>query len=394
VTRFAPTTLDELRDAVASALATEEPLELVAGGSKCGLGRPLQVPHALDLSALAGVREYEPAELVLTAGAATPLDEIEALLAANGQMLAFEPPDWRALLGAEATRPTLGGTIACNLAGPRRIKAGAARDHFLGFRGVSGRGEIFKAGGKVVKNVTGYDLCKLMAGSYGTLTALEEVSVKVLPRPESVATVLFHDVPPELATALMAAVLGSPHEVSGAAYIPTGLALPIAVAVRVEGPAPSVAYRRESLIREFGDAGAAETLGDDESVALWRSIGAAGPVSGLDGRAVWRVSVAPSRGAELAEAVARRIDAAWFLDWDGGLVWLAVPEAGDGGAAIIRGAVGGDGHATLIRGGLGLRREVAVFEPQSAGLAALTRRVKDGFDPRHILNPGRMVDDV
>jgi glycolate oxidase FAD binding subunit len=394
VTRFSPASLDELCDAVAMALAAEEPVEIVAGGSKRGLGRPLQTPHVLDLTALAGVREYEPAELVLTAGAATPLDEIEALLDENRQMLAFEPPDWRPLLGADGTRPTLGGTLACNLAGPRRVKAGAARDHFLGFRGVSGRGEIFKAGGKVVKNVTGYDLCKLMAGSYGTLAVLEEVSVKVLPRPESVATVLFRDVVPALATALMAAVLGSPHEVSGAAYIPAGLALPIGVAVRVEGPAPSVAHRRDALIREFGDAGAAELLDDEASIALWRSIGAAESLSGLDGRAVWRVSVAPSRGAALAETVARQIDAAWFLDWGGGLVWLAVPEADDGGAAVIRGAVGGDGHATLIKGSPGLRRQVPVFEPQPAPLAALVRRVKDGFDPRHILNPGRMVDGV
>ncbi|HEY1795107.1 MAG TPA: glycolate oxidase subunit GlcE [Stellaceae bacterium] len=394
MTRFSPATLDELRDAVATALVAEEPLEVVSGGSKRGLGRPLQTPHVLDLSALAGVREYEPAELVLTAGAATTLEEIETLLDENRQMLAFEPPDWRALLGADGARPTLGGTLACNLAGPRRVKAGAARDHFLGFRGVSGRGEIFQAGGKVVKNVTGYDLCKLMAGSYGTLAALEEVSVKVLPRPEAVATVLFRDVVPALATALMAAVLGSPHEISGAAYIPPGLALPIGVAVRVEGPAPSVAHRRDALIREFGDAGAAEVLDDAASIALWRSLGAAEPLAELAGRAVWRVSVAPSRGAGLAETVARQVDAAWFLDWGGGLVWLALPAVGDGGAAVIRGAVGGDGHATLIKGSPGLRREVPVFEPQPAPLAALARRVKDGFDPRHILNPGRMVDDV
>ncbi|HEX5317573.1 MAG TPA: glycolate oxidase subunit GlcE [Stellaceae bacterium] len=389
MTRFSPATLDELREAVATALAAEEPVELVAGGSKRGLGRPLQTPHVLDLGALSGVREYEPAELVLTAGAATPLDEIEALLEEHGQMLAFEPPDWRELLGSRDARPTLGGALACNLSGSRRVKAGAARDHFLGFRGVSGRGEIFKAGGKVVKNVTGYDLCKLMAGSYGTLAAIEEVSVKVLPRPEAVATVLFRDVPPALAAPVMAGVLGSPHEVSGAAYLPTGLALPSGVAVRVEGPAPSVAYRRDALIREFGDAGAAEIIDDPQ---FWRGIGAAAPLAGLRGRAVWRVSVAPSRGAEIAESVARRIDAAWFLDWGGGLVWLAVPEAGDGGAAIIRAAVGGQGHATLIAGSPSLRRDVPVFEPQPPALAAVTRRVKDGFDPRHILNPGRMAD--
>src|SRR5580704_2315690 len=191
MTRFVPTSLDELREAIATALAAEEPVELVAGGTKRGLGRPLQTPHVVDLTRLSGIRDYAPSELVLTAGAATPLTAIDRALAAAGQMLAFEPPDWRGLLGQAHGSQTLGGVIACNLAGPRRIKSGAARDHFLGFRAVSGRAEIFKAGGKVVKNVTGYDLPKLMAGSYGTLAAFAEVTVKVLPRPETTATMLF-----------------------------------------------------------------------------------------------------------------------------------------------------------------------------------------------------------
>jgi len=252
MTRFSPANLDELRDAVAGALAADEPVELVGGGSKRRLGRPLQTAHTLDLSRLSGIRDYAPSELVLTAGAATPLGEIERALADAGQMLAFEPPDWRGLLGVPAedsTEPTLGGILACNLSGSRRIKTGAARDHFLGFRAVSGRGEIFKSGGKVVKNVTGYDLSKLMAGSYGTLAALEEVTVKLLPRPEAVATVLLAGVEPAAATKLMAAALGSPHEVSGAAYLPSGTTLPLdvplragVVALRVEGPAPRLPF--------------------------------------------------------------------------------------------------------------------------------------------------------
>src|SRR5580692_2235099 len=220
MTRFVPTSLDELRDAIAAALAAEEPVELVAGGTKRGLGRPLQTPHLLDLTRLSGIRDYAPNELVLTAGAATPLGAIERALAASGQMLAFEPPDWRGLLGAVHGSQTLGGVLACNLSGPRRIKSGAARDHFLGFTAVSGRAEAFKAGGKVVKNVTGYDLPKLMAGSYGTLAALAEVTVKVLPRPETAETVVIAGVAAEHAVRLMAAALGSPHEVSGAAHIP------------------------------------------------------------------------------------------------------------------------------------------------------------------------------
>src|SRR5712671_4459918 len=328
---FVPSDLGELRDAVAEALAAEEPVEVVGGGSKRGLGRPVQAAHTLDLSRLSGIRDYAPSELVLTAGAATPLAEIARALAEHGQMLSFEPPDWRDLLGTEETMPTLGGVLACNLSGPRRIKAGAARDHFLGFRAVSGRGEIFKAGGKVVKNVTGYDLAKLMTGSYGTLAALEEVTVKLLPRPEAVATVLFAGVAPAAAVRLMTAALGSPHEVSGAAYLPPGTVMPLAlpsgpgmVALRVEGPAPSVAFRRDSLVREHGTAGTAQTLAQSESIAFWRAVGEVAPLAGLGERAVWRISVAPARGAELAAAITGALDAVWFLDWGGGLVWASV----------------------------------------------------------------------
>ena len=407
MTRLAPLDLTELRDQIAGALAAEEPVELVAGGSKRGLGRPVQAAHILDLAHLSGIRDYAPSELVLTAGAGTPLSEIERVLEEAGQMLAFEPPDWRGLFGAgeqDGAGPTLGGVLACNLSGPRRIKAGAARDHFLGFRGVSGRGEIFKAGGKVIKNVTGYDLPKLMAGSYGTLAALEEVTIKVLPRPETVATLLFTRVDPAAAGHLMAAALGSQHEVSGAAYLPAGVAMPLGlpagdgtVALRLEGYARSVEFRCDSLTREQGAGGSPEILMNSEAMAFWRAIGDATPLSGLAGRAVWRISVAPMRGAELGQSLSQALDALWFLDWGGGLLWVAVAEAADAGAeairSSIRGADGRDtGHATLVKGTPALRGSVAVFEPQPAPLAALSRRVKDAFDPAHILNPGRMVE--
>jgi glycolate oxidase FAD binding subunit len=406
MTRFVAADPKELREAVATALAAEEPVEVVGGGSKRGLGRPLQTAHTLDLSRLSGIRDYAPSELVLTAGAATPLAEIEPVLAEQGQMLAFEPPDWRALLGSEDAEPTVGGALACNLSGPRRVKAGAARDHFLGFRAVSGRAEAFKAGGKVVKNVTGYDLCKLLAGSYGTLAALEEITVKVLPRPETVTTVLFGGIEPNAAVGLMNAALGSPHEISGAAYLPEAAArlvdVPLrggVIALRVEGPPPSVLARRDGLAREHAAGGATETLAEQDSAAFWHAIGNAAPVAGLPERAVWRVSVAPARGAEVASAIGRALDAAWFLDWGGGLVWLAAPEQDDAGATVIRAAIRGpegqgSGHAMLVKGSPGLRRMLAVFEPQPPALAALSRRVKEAFDPRHILNPGRMVEGL
>jgi glycolate oxidase FAD binding subunit len=400
---FSPNSLAELREAVGDALAAEEPLEIVAGGTKRGLGRPLQLPRTLDLSRLAGIHDYEPSELVLTAGAATPLAEIDAALAAAGQMLAFEPPDWDALYGLPpeaAGRRTLGGVIACNLSGPRRVKNGAARDHFLGFRGVSGRGEVFKAGGKVVKNVTGYDLSKLMAGSFGTLAVVEEITVKVLPRPERACTVLLAGLDPAAATRAMQRALASPHEVSGAAYLPGAAAgMADVAAFRLEGPAPSVAFRRERLLAELAAGRDAVVLETDASADFWHAVGAAAPFVGLAGRAVWRVSVAPSRGAALGETIGRDLDAAWYLDWGGGLVWVAVENAEDGGAPLIRGAIRGPdghgtGHATLIRGSAALRQVVPVFEPEPPALASLSARIRESFDPRRILNRGRIVREA
>ena len=404
----APADLGELRDAIGEALIADEPVELISGATKRGLGRPLQLPRTLDLSGLAGIRDYQSSELVLTAGAATPLDVIETALAQAGQMLAFEPPDWTGLFDLPASaagRATLGGVLACNLSGPRRIKAGAARDHFLGFRGVSGRAEVFKAGGKVVKNVTGYDLPKLMAGSYGTLAALEEVTIKVLPRPEATCTVMLCGLDPTAAVERLNRALASPHEVSGAAYLPASRAAasipPLGshsiAALRLEGPPLSVAFRRERLLAELASNSETAVLEAESSAEFWRAIRDVAPLSRPVDRVVWRVSVAPTRGAELGERIARELDAGWCLDWGGGLLWVAVSGAEDGGAAVIRAAIrGGDGHgtghATLVRGSPALRRAVPVFEPQSPQLAALAARIKMSFDPHKILNPGRMVE--
>ena len=395
MTHFRPSDEKDVVAIVQQALASEEPFELITGGSKRGLGRPLQMLHVLDLGAFAGIRDYEPAELVLTAGAATPLSTIEAALDNARQMLAFEPGDWRGLLDTSAKAPTLGGVIACNLAGPRRIRQGAARDHFLGFHGISGRGEIFKAGGRVVKNVTGYDLSKLMAGSYGTLAALTEISVKVLPRPEATRTVVLPRLDIGRALAAMTQALNSAHELTAAAYLPTeiasgGEALTI---VRVEGPVPSVEARAAALRRELASFGTGEIVGDDASIKLWREIRDAGPLASLSDRAIWRISIAPSAAPALIAALGKKLDIRYFLDWGGGLVWLAVSSAQDAGAAIVRGAIG-NGHATLLRASDALRASVPVFQPQAREVAALSARVKESFDPKRLFNRGRMYPEL
>jgi glycolate oxidase FAD binding subunit len=396
-----PRDAKDVEAAVQWALAEGKALELAGQGSKRAIGRPAQTDLTLDLSGLAGVTLYEPEELVLSAKAGTPIAEIEALVASKDQQLAFEPTDYGAILGGAAGRGTIGGVLAANLAGPRRIKAGAARDHFLGFSAVSGRGETFKSGGRVVKNVTGYDLCKVMAGSWGTLAAMTDVTIKVLPRPETEVTVLIRGLAPASAVEAMTAAMGSACDVSGAAHLPGEAAAGIpevagaggtVTALRLEGFAPSVAHRRrmlEGLMRPFGEVA---TLDQPVSRALWKAVGDVTPFAGVeDGRPLWRISTVPDRGAELGAMIAREAPAQMLYDWAGGLIWLALDPSDDAGAAPVRRAVAAiGGHATLVRAPAAVRAAIDVFAPQDASVAALTRRVKESFDPKGVLNPGRM----
>jgi glycolate oxidase FAD binding subunit len=360
---------------------TPSPFEIIGTGTKRGLGRPVQAARTLDMSAFAEIAAYEPEELILEAGAGTRLAEIDALISACGQQLAFEPPDLSRLLGS-AHSGTLGGLMACNLAGPRRIKAGAARDHVLGIRGVSGRGEAFKAGARVVKNVTGYDLPKLMTGSYGTLAALTTITVKVLPRPETEETILVEGLDNAAAVSVMSLAMQSPCEVSGAAHVPDE-----GTYLRLEGIAASVAARRDALAKLLSRP--VQVLAAKASASVWQRIRDVLPLADSQERHVWRLSVTPSDAPDLLAKLRGRLDLRYLLDWAGGLVWLDVPPTEDAAADIVRSAMR-SGHATLIRAPEGVRAAVDVFQPQAPALAALSSRVKDSFDPRHLFNPGRM----
>jgi len=392
----------DVEAAVQWAVAESKALEVVGHGSKRALGRPAQFDATLDLSDLSGVTLYEPEELVLSARAGTPIAEVEALVASKGQELAFEPMDYGPLLGGPTGRGTIGGVIAANLSGPRRLKAGAARDHFLGFSAISGRGETFKSGGRVVKNVTGYDLCKLMAGSWGTLAAMTDVTVKTLPRAEAEATVLVVGLEDARAVEAMAAATACTCDVSGAAHLPAGVAVAsihvpatrAVTALRLEGVAPSVDHRQQTLQALMKPFGEVALLTGAQSRDLWRGIRDVLPfaVTAPAGRrAVWRISTAPGNGAKVGHAIAVKADVELMYDWAGGLIWAALLPSDDGGAAPVRAAVAAfGGHATLIRAPAAVRAAVAVFEPQEGPLAALTRRVKEGFDPMGVLGPGRM----
>jgi glycolate oxidase FAD binding subunit len=386
----------ELVAAIEAAIGAGVPLEVVGSGTKHVLGRPMQTGATLDLSAFAGISLYEPDELVMTAGAATPLSDVQEAVAARNQMLAFEPPDLSRLLGSSHAG-TIGGILAAALSGPRRLKAGAVRDHILGISCVSGRGEAFKAGGRVVKNVTGYDLPKLMAGSFGTLAALTSVTLKVMPRPETEETLLFAGLDDAAAIRLMSAAMQSSAEVSAAAHVPPDVAPSFglstaATLLRLEGLKPSIDHRRDILVNFFGEKGAPDVLDAPLSREMWVGIRDVQPFA-QSGRAVWRISVPPMDGAATLESIRRGVDARGYYDWGGGLIWADVPATDDACEKAIR-SVLRSGHATLIRAPEHVRSHAEVFQPQERALAELTKRVKAAFDPEGVLNPGRIYRGV
>jgi len=370
-----PRDAKEVEETVRWALAAAKTLELVGGGTKRAIGRAAQWDATLDLSGLAGVTLYEPAELVLSAKAATPLAEIEALVAASGQQLAFEPVDYGALLGTVENAGTIGGALAANLSGPRRVKAGAARDHFLGFTAVNGSGEIFKGGGPVVKNVTGYDLPKLLAGSWGTLAVLTELTVRVLPAAEHELTLLFAPRGVSEAVNILSRALATTCEVSAAALVPGE-----AIGLRLEGFAESVRARATRLGELLG-LPQQGTLADERSRSWWAQVGAADLLA--DEPLVWRVSLPPTEVARVVRELAPR---RYLIDWGGGLLWLGAPHCE---AERVR-AVVPSGHATLIKAPPAVRAVTRVFPPLPPALAAVTARLKAAFDPAGRLNPGRM----
>jgi glycolate oxidase FAD binding subunit len=392
---YAPGAEQDAQSVVAEAAARRTPLSLVGGGTKTDIGRLTQTAATLSAAGLTGVTLYEPAEMVIGARAGTPLAEVVRTLAEKGQELPFEPMDYRPLLGSTG-EPTIGAVAAANLSGPRRIMAGAARDSLIGVRFVNGRGEIIKNGGRVMKNVTGLDLVKGMSGSWGTLGFFTEVIFKVLPRAERIATLVLRGLDDARAVEALSLALGSPFEVTGAAHLPAKLDGEGArTLIRIEGFTVSIDYRLGELKRLLKRFGAPEVIEGESAAALWESVRDATLLAEPRDRAVWRVSTVPTQGPAVMAQVSRAIDARWFYDWGGGLVWIATSAAGDAGAAAIRAAVRtAGGHATLVRAPAEVRAAVDVFEPLSEPLMRITAGLKTAFDPAGVLNPGRMYAGV
>jgi len=376
---------------LAALIAEGGPFEIIGGGTRRGLGRPVE-GAPLSTARLGRVALYEPAALTLVAGAGARLADVAALLAAEGQRLPFEPMDHRRLLGS-AGEPTLGGVVACNVSGPARIVRGACRDSLIGVRFVDGLGRVVKNGGRVMKNVTGYDLVKLICGSYGTLGVLTEVAFKLLPLPETRATVRLRGLDDARAVAALSAALGSPYDVTGAAHLASDAAGASETMLRVEGFDASVRYRAEALRDALRSFGAAEIEADPARVETeWADVRDVAAFADRPG-AVWRLSLKPSDGPPAVAAIrdACALDGVVY-DWGGGLVWLLTPETGDAGVATVHAeASRRGGHATLVRAPDALRARVAPFHPEASAIQRLSAGIRARFDPRRVLNPGRMT---
>lgn len=379
-----PNTETELAGVVKAAAAKGQRLRIRGDGTRSRLGRPVEADETLSTTGLTGISLYEPGALTIVAAAGTPVAEIKAALNAEGQRLPFEPMDHRGLLASEG-EPTIGSVVACNLSGPRRIQAGACRDSLIGVRFVDGQGTVLKNGGRVMKNVTGYDLVKLMAGSFGTLGVLTEVAFKVLPKPEACAVVLIDGLDDRKAVDAMSAALGSPYDVTGAAHIPVGMDGDPVTMIRVEGFEASVAYRAgklRDLLASYGEISIESDPAKTE--AGWVHVRDVAPFHNREGD-VWRVSVKPSDGPKLIESM--RADGKSgdvIYDWSGGLIWVLAAEGTD-----IRPHCS-SGHATLIRAGDETKKRLPVFQPQAEVLERVSRDLREKFDPKNILNPGLM----
>ncbi len=391
MTLFTPATEAEAAQLVADLALTKKPVTIQGGATRAGIGRPNQTEATISTVHLGGITLHEPAELVISARAGTTVAEIEIALAAKNQMLPFEPMDHRALFGTTG-EPSIGGVVAGNQSGPRRIQAGACRDALIGVRIINGRGEAIKSGGRVMKNVTGLDLAKLVTGSWGTLGLLTEVTFKVLPKPERALTLLIKGLNDERAIAALSAALGSPFEPSAAAHLPAGLSRPIPRTIlRLEGFSTSLEYRIRQMRAVLASFGELIVLEGEDSSGLWRAVRDCEFLAEPMDAAIWRISTAPTRAPAMVATIAAAVPGArWFYDWGGGLVWLAVPSSADAASATIRAAVASaGGHATLIRAPRELRASIEVFQPLGP-LQGVTGGIKTSFDPSGIFEPGRM----
>jgi glycolate oxidase FAD binding subunit len=383
----------EVEQIVRSACADGAKLDIVGGGTRFGLGRPRVGERRLSSAGLTGIVFYAPAEMTVCARAGTTIETIESAIAEGNQILSFEPPRPEALWGGSG-KATIGGLVATNLSGPRRLNAGAVRDNVLGLRLVNGLGQAVHCGGRVMKNVTGLDLTKLTCGAHGTLGFVTEATIKLAPKPETEVTLVLSGLDDARSIEAMTRALGSQFGVSGAASLQPGMGEAVArTLLRIEGFEDTVRDRAQRLAAELAGFGKAITVAGEHSSKIWGSIRDAEFVAEPRERAVWRISLPPSQSSAFVARLGKTALARYF-DWGGGLVWVATEPTETAASSLRRAMASAKGHATLMRASDDLRARVAVFEPPSDLELRLTRGVKASFDPGGVLNFGRMYAGV
>lgn len=398
---FLPRDSKDLSDILSKASADKRPLEVIGEKSKQYIGRPMKVEATLSTRQLSGISFYSPEELVISVRAGTSLSMVEHTLRHEEQQLAFEPIDYGPLFGLTTGQGTIGSVIACNLSGPRRVRAGAARDALIGIQGVNGRGEFFQNGGRVMKNVTGYDLNKGLCGSWGTLCVFNEVTLKVIPRYETAVTLIIKGLDDRLAINALCDAMASPYEITGAVHLqkapasllsdPQIVGLDASItAIRLENFEAAVKTRSAKLRTQLSCYGDVLEFNEKASTTFWQDMRHLKFLT-QSKAPIWRISTAPKNGPILVSEIERIVPVSAVYDWSGGLIWLEVPESSDVSASDIRRSLAHlGGHATLIRANTDVRTRTEVFHPIPGALGTLTRGIKDSFDPHHILNPERM----
>ena len=387
------------------------PIELIGSGSKRKIGKPLQCAKTLSLAKLDGIIEYLPEELYIKVKACTSIKQIEEELKKNKQQLAFEPIDFGYLFNRKSDFGTSAGQVACNISGPRRFKAGSVRDHVLGFRGVNGKGEIIKSGGNVVKNVTGYDLSKLVCGSYGTLIALTEITFKVLPKPEESKTLIIHKQKVEPASFLLEKATSSSNDISGSAFFPdepriSECAMNIEktfklndlkhggslTAFRIEGSKNSIDQRIKNLIYELKAVNLNISVLDNyQSEIFWNKVRSLEFFS-LSKNNILRIVIPPSECVQLVYQFSNKFK--YYLDWGGPLMWMEAFELSEEMFESIRKkVVNHGGYVTMIKNSNYLPYVEDVFTINRDRFN-ISQNIKKSFDPKRILNPGKMYTGI
>ncbi|MBL1419584.1 MAG: FAD-binding protein [Alphaproteobacteria bacterium] len=368
--------------------ANNQSVKITSGGTRSGLGGTVQATKTLSLKSLSGITLYEPAALTLVAKSGTTYKEIQTTLAAEGQRLAFEPMDHRSIYTSQG-EPTIGGIVAGNISGSRRIQSGACRDAFIGVRYICGHGEVVKNGGRVMKNVTGLDLVKLMAGSYGTLGVMTEVSFKVLPAPERQATLLIAGLSVEQAVNAMSKALGSPFEVTGVAHLPNNQDTSHTL-LRVEGFDSQVTYRLDKLRALLVTNQDVKIIEGSKHEDLWQTIRNV-DIYNDQAKQLWRISVKPSDAVIIAQQLREKTNADLYFDWGGGLIWAQMDDQLTNAQSVRQIMTGFGGFATLVRASATTKSKISVFQPQASGVAKLSALIRQKSDPSGIFNPNLLT---